>query len=331
MSLRDLAKWISASAPSKATVAILERVLRPRSDSLHVLTYHRVAPRDERPDLHPALLSATPAAFREQIDYLASTGRVVSLEDVLAAFRGERRLVAGAILITFDDAYADFAEHAWPVLAKYRLPVTLFVPTAYPDQPERHFWWDRLHAAFHAAEPRDAVETVAGTFRLHDSSERAAARRAVGGKLQTLDHAVALATVDKLCEELEAPPPIPAVLGWSELLDLHRAGVTLAAHTRTHPLLAKIPLEHAISETEGSFDDLVERVGHAPAALAYPGGSHTDALVRALRDSRFEIAFTTRRGSNKIPSSSPLRLDRINVGHRSTLPLVRAQLLPVAP
>ena len=60
--------------------------------------YHRVAHHDERPDLHPALLSATPPAFDEQVEYLASTGRVVSLEDVVSAFRGESALAAGAIL-----------------------------------------------------------------------------------------------------------------------------------------------------------------------------------------------------------------------------------------
>ena len=331
MSMRDVARRIGASAPSKATVSLLERMLRPRSDSLHVLMYHRIAHREERPDLHPALLSATPAAFEEQVDYFASTGRTVSLDDVLAAFRGERRLVAGAILITFDDAYTDFAEHAWPQLAKHELPVTLFVPTAYPDQPERHFWWDRLHAALHDAMPRDELASVAGTFRLHSTAERSAARRAIGAKLQTLDHDVALAEVDRLCRDLGAAEPTPAVLGWSELVDLHRAGVTLAAHTRTHPLLAKLPVEQAISEAQGSFDDLAERIGRVPPALAYPGGSHTDALVRALEGSSFEIAFTTHRASNKVPTDNPFRLDRINVGHRSTLPLVRAQLLPVGP
>ncbi len=293
--------------------------------------YHRVADRDERADLHPALLSATPSAFVEQVSYLASTSRVVSLDDVVDAVRGERELVPGAILITFDDAYTDFATHAWPSLARYELPVTLFVPTAYPDQPDRHFWWDRLHAALFRAGAHQSVTTGVGTFSLGTDSERAHARRSIGRALEEIDHRQALAEVDALCRSLEAPPPGPAVLSWAELVELQSAGVTLAAHTQTHPLLAKLPLEEALREAEGSHADLVERLGEAPPALAYPGGSHTEELLEGLEASPFEVAFTTRRGRNSLAQDNPLRLNRINVGVRATLPLLRAQLLPVGP
>ena len=329
MSLRSVVRTVGASAPSRATVALLERLLRPRKGSLHALMYHRVAHYDERPDLHPALLSATPQAFDEQVAYLASTGRVVSLDDVVSAFRGERKLVAGAILVTFDDAYVDFAEHAWPSLARHDLPVTLFVPTAYPDQPERHFWWDRLHAARFGAKNGARASTSAGTFELGSTSERSAARRSIGGALQELDHAVALRELDELCDSLNAKGPGPAVLGWSKLVELHAAGVTLAAHTRTHPLLSKIPLEDALAEALGSHQDLVERLGGSPPVLAYPGGAQTRAFVEALDGGPFELAFTTQRGSNRVPGNDPWRLQRINVGVRSTLTLLRAQLLSV--
>ena len=67
MSLRSLAVLLGSSAPARLGVAVLERVLRPRSGSLHVLMYHRVAHPDERTDLHPALLSATPTSFAAQV------------------------------------------------------------------------------------------------------------------------------------------------------------------------------------------------------------------------------------------------------------------------
>ena len=207
--------------------------------------------------------------------------------------------------------------------------MTLFVPTAYPDEPERHFWWDRLHSALMGAPEGERASTAFGSFELGSAAERAAARRAIGSALQDLDHDVALRELDQLCDSLAAPAPRPAVLGWAELLDLHADGVTLAAHTRTHPLLSKIPLETALAEAHGSYDDLVMRLGDALPVLAYPGGSQTRALVDALDRGPFELAFTTERGSNKVPGNDPLRLQRINVGVRSTLTLVRAQLLSV--
>ena len=80
--------------------------------------------------------------------YLARHYEVVSLEEVLKAVEKETCLPKRAILITFDDAYCDFTDYAWPILRRLRLSATIFVPTAYPNQPYRGFWWDRLHRAF---------------------------------------------------------------------------------------------------------------------------------------------------------------------------------------
>jgi peptidoglycan/xylan/chitin deacetylase (PgdA/CDA1 family) len=327
MHARSIAQQIGNSSAVGAIAGLLERALPVRANSLHVLMYHRVASPGERPDLHPGLLSATPEGFEEQVAFLASSGRVVSLETVLAAQRGEARLPQGAILITFDDAYLDFGEHAWPLLATRELPVVLFVATAYPDAAERHFWWDRLHVAVDRAASRDAIETPAGTLPLRNREERVAARRAIGGALEALEHAAALQALDELCVALDAEDPAPAVLSWSELDRFSREGVTLAPHTRTHPLLGRIALEAAIEEIVGSRDDLAARFGTIPPAIAYPGGSYTDELVAALPTRGFELGLTTQRGRNTIGATDPLRFNRVNVGISSTLPLIRTQLL----
>jgi len=41
----------------------------------------------------------------------------------------------------------------------------------------------------------------------------------------------------------------------------------------------------------------------------------------------FSLAFTTQRGINNINHMNPLRIQRINVGARTSLPVLRAQLL----
>jgi peptidoglycan/xylan/chitin deacetylase (PgdA/CDA1 family) len=39
-----------------------------------------------------------------------------------------------AIIITFDDAFADFYTYAWPILQSYKFPATLYIPTKYVNQ-----------------------------------------------------------------------------------------------------------------------------------------------------------------------------------------------------
>jgi peptidoglycan/xylan/chitin deacetylase (PgdA/CDA1 family) len=134
--------------------------------------------------------------------------------------------------------------------------------------------------------------------------------------------------VDEICETLGAPPARSEVLGWQELRRLESEGVDLAPHSRTHPLLDKVPLETARAEIVGSLEDLEREVGKRSRVFAYPSGGESPEVARILEEEGFELAFSAKRGTNDIRTADWLRLRRINVGRASAVPLVRAQLLP---
>ena len=161
-SLRQFVPMFANSAAFRGILTLLERTGAEKANLLRVLTYHRVDDPDARPWLNRDLISATPTDFEAQMKYLSSNYHLISVFDVLEAIekREAKTLPLRAVLVTFDDAYADFEEHAWPVLKHYQVPVTLFVPTAFPDRPERLFWWDRLFHAVHNTRARD-VQTHA--------------------------------------------------------------------------------------------------------------------------------------------------------------------------
>jgi peptidoglycan/xylan/chitin deacetylase (PgdA/CDA1 family) len=317
---------LAGTSPFARVVGLLERIDRSRRPLLPVLMYHRIAEARHDPLLDPSLISASPDEFERQLTYLASARRVLSLEELLAVRRGRMELPERAVLVTFDDGYRDFAEHAWPALERFGVPVTLFVPSAFPDVPGTAFWWDRLHAAL-AGTRRDSVTTPLGRLPLLDGVQRQAAGRALRNCLKRVPHWEAMAVVDRLASELGVADAVSPVLGWRELRELARAGVALAPHTRTHPLLDRLPFEKACEEVSGSIADLERELGSVPPVFAFPAGGHTDALVSWLPEAGIEVAFTTQRGSNDLRAVDWLRLRRINVGRRSALPLVRAQLL----
>jgi peptidoglycan/xylan/chitin deacetylase (PgdA/CDA1 family) len=329
--VRSLVGRAAATRGVARCVDLLERLDRPRDGMLAVLTYHRVAAAGEQPMLDPGLVSATPREFELQMRHLASTGRVVSVEELVAARRGPARLPPGAIAITVDDAYRDFALHVWPTLRRHGLPVTLFVPTGYPDQPDRSFWWDRLHHALSETKRRDQLETPAGRLPLRSVADRRRAFVTLRDHLKAIEDAEARMVVDRLAAELNAPAPAPAVLGWDELRRLHKEGVALAPHTRSHAFLDQVPPEQAREEISGSREDLLREVGVCPPVFSFPSGQHTDEVIEILADEGFELAFTTGRGVNDLRRPDWLRLRRINVGGRSSLPMIRAQLLSFAP
>jgi len=302
----------------------LERADSGRSYLLPILTYHRIADRETTPRLAPSLVSATPEDFTEQMRFLARRFRIVPMEAVLDA-REQHRLPPRSLLLTFDDAYRDFADHAWPILRRLGLAATVFVPTGYPGRPDRSFWWDRLHAVV-----RDAtgdLETPIGRLLVGHPADRRRAYELLRRHLKGMRHDDAEALVRDLQSGARTREGEAAVLSWAELRRLAGEGVTLAPHTRNHPILSHLDAEEIDTEVRSSREDLEREIGPTLPVFAYPSGEHTPTAVAVLRRLGMRAAFTTERGLNDLRRADWLRLRRINVGGRSTLAVIRAQLL----
>jgi peptidoglycan/xylan/chitin deacetylase (PgdA/CDA1 family) len=307
-------------------IRLLEILEPDRPNLLRVLTYHRIGDPSSQPDGYPGVFSATPEGFESQLAHLAGRYRAVSLAEVLDARRGRRPLPPRALLVTFDDGYRDFAELAWPALRRHGVPATLFVPTAYPDQPQRQFWWDRLYHAVTSTSRRKPLETP-GPLALATPDERLSTFRWLQGLVKKLPHDEAMGLVTEVCSQLGEFTDSPDVLGWNELRALASDGVTLCPHSQTHPLMTQIPVTRMRDEAAGSLRDLEREIGSAHPVFAYPSGAVDDRVVDVLESEGFELAFTTARGVSDLGVDHPLRLLRINVGMRTTPAAQRAQLL----
>lgn len=98
-----------------------------------ILLYHAVT---DAPGEHIAPFSVSPAEFERQLDALLEAGyRCTTFGEHMArgAAAGEKVAV-----LTFDDGFADFAEHALPAMRARGVPSTLYVTTGWlADTPHR--------------------------------------------------------------------------------------------------------------------------------------------------------------------------------------------------
>jgi peptidoglycan/xylan/chitin deacetylase (PgdA/CDA1 family) len=86
-----------------------------------ILCYHSVEPE------WPSPLAVEPDAFAQQAAWLRRRRRVLPLREAVTRLDRAGRLPRGTAAVTFDDGFAALHEHALPVLARERVPATVFL------------------------------------------------------------------------------------------------------------------------------------------------------------------------------------------------------------
>lgn len=88
-----------------------------------ILMYHSISNDD-------VATAIAPDIFKAQMDAIEETGTpVITLDDYVAARDGSKTLPDNSIIITFDDAFVDFKERAFPILRDKGFPAIIYVPT----------------------------------------------------------------------------------------------------------------------------------------------------------------------------------------------------------
>lgn len=109
-----------------------------------ILYYHYIGNNPTPSDKARDSLQVTPEKFDEQMSYLSKNGfATIFLDTLYGAIKGEIALPNKSIILTFDDGYIDFYHNAFPVLDKFNLKATVFIPTGLMDQ-SYYLKWDQI-------------------------------------------------------------------------------------------------------------------------------------------------------------------------------------------
>lgn len=268
-----------------------------------ILTLHHVRPAAPRGFSPNALLEITPAFLDAALGLIRAEGYdLVSLDEAAARLqspKNKRFFVA----LTFDDGYRDNVEHAWPVLAKHGAPWALFVTPGFADRTAR-LWWLELEEAIRAL-PRLELALPAGRFaaRAETDPEKSQAFDKLYWRLRKEPEAILLSAISDLTQKAGIDPVALVerdCLPWEMLRALSGApGVTIGAHTLTHPMLAKHDAETARREIVESKARLEAELDLPIRHFAYPVGDPRSAGAREFalaKEAGFVSAVTTRPG-----------------------------------
>ncbi len=278
---------------------------------LSILIFHRVL---RAPDpLFPDELDA--ARFAAVCGWLKAWFNVLPLAD------GARRLTAGALpsralAITFDDGYADNHDVALPILQRHGLPATFFVASGFLDGGR--MWNDTLIEAVrgcpHPALALAGTEAAAlGELPLKTTGDRQQAIARLIGAAKYLPPDERARWVAAVAQRAGAELPDDLMMRSAQVRALHDAGMTVGAHTVTHPILTRLDDAQARAEVADGRRAL-EDITRAPVTLfAYPNGKpgsdYDERAVQVVRDLGFEAAVSTAWGACRA-GQDPYQLPR---------------------
>jgi peptidoglycan/xylan/chitin deacetylase (PgdA/CDA1 family) len=280
--------------------------------------YHRIA----EPDVDPWVLSVSAQHFAEHLDVLQKEARPMGLGQLVQAhMRGD--IPDRAVVVTFDDGYADNLHRAKPLLERHNIPATVFVTSGWVGH-EREFWWDELEQIllYPGTLPERLTLNINGRAfqsELGESAEYGADqyqrdfRWKVGWSQDPTRRHSLYRTLHPLIQplrETEQRKVIDALKAWSgvklvrrptrrvlsdnELLALEQSDlIEIGAHTVTHPFLSELPENLQQDEIRQSKLNLEEKIGRPVKSFAYPYGNYARKTVTLARKAGFDCACST--------------------------------------
>ena len=293
-----------------------------------VLTYHGILPsaysaRGLALDGH----LVTADLFRAHLQFLKSRYNVITPEDFRVWCDGQIVLPPRSVLLTCDDGLLNTVTDMLPIIREFELRFLIFVTVASAEADSTMLWYERLYLWLERAKqvslqmPWREQAYVAQTV-----SQRHSLWQELIRKFSALDSKTREAALDDLRTQIGISPgweseysqhePLRRrffMLNRNDIRGLADAGMTIGAHTLSHPMLSKMAQDLAFREVSDSRALLENVLGRDVWALAYPFGTPEAVTAREAELAQragFSCAFMNTEFTSR---DDKFRLPRIHV------------------
>jgi len=83
-----------------------------------------------------------------------------------------------------------------------------------------------------------------------------------------------------------------SMLNWDQIDELFQAGLSIEAHTHTHPWLTKLSKDEIHQECETANHQIERHLGCSPQYFAYPYGDYNQKVIEIVKQ-MYKASFTT--------------------------------------
>jgi peptidoglycan/xylan/chitin deacetylase (PgdA/CDA1 family) len=295
-----------------------------------ILTYHRVLSKKELSEqfVQPGMY-VHDDVFEMQMQFLREHFEILPFSELLSLWKSklwDKR--TRYCVITFDDGWLDNYLYAYPILKKYRIPATIFLPTGFIGTKE-WFWPDRMGYLLNRdvkARGRQPLDFLWDRYPQ--------LKRAHGDRIEQIDSIIEMCKglpeeeIRRMIEEMSRElgldsPPGRLVINWNEVEEMSTSSVSFGSHSTTHKILTKLSKQEIQDELEVSFKALQRQKITTIPVFCYPNGNFNRDIADQVKAAGYQAAVTVQCGFEGESPTNLFELKRIGTHNdiSSTVPL----------
>ncbi|MBN2428999.1 MAG: poly-beta-1,6-N-acetyl-D-glucosamine N-deacetylase PgaB [Deltaproteobacteria bacterium] len=242
-------------------------------DEFISLCYHNTMDRVNDPEG----MTISTKRLIEHFSWLKSHGfRAITVDDLLAAGKGERPLPDKAVLLTFDDGYDSFYQRVYPLLKAYEFPAVLALVGSWMEGPDDNYVRYGDHIV-----PREWFISWDEAKEMADS-----------GLVEIASHSYELHLGVKGNPQENSQPALAHRI-FDKKTGVYEGDVAFLNRIR--------------KDLEKNTDLIQEKTGKRPRVMVWPYGKFNLPAVQIARDLGMPITLTLEDGANYSTDISKIR------------------------
>lgn len=266
-----------------------------KQTKLNILTYHRVGERfsEKNPkSIHWAL-------FALQIKWLNKYFNILPLPIALE-LQAKNELPPRAVCITIDDGYRDSYDYIFKTLQRENVKAAFFISTQ--GLSKGGLWDEDIYVAiFNAPEEIKKLNIDGKYFDMSSFERRVETRYQLTEETKYLPLKQRQKVVDEIRSQTGVELQPNNFLSAEQIREMHQAGMTIGAHTHSHPILVKEDDNVAFDEIKQSKTILEDIITQPIDYFAYPNGKfkqdYDQRHIEMVESLGFKAALSTDWGS----------------------------------
>lgn len=303
------------------------------SRKVSIIMYHYV--RNLKISRYPEIKGLDYELFLQQIDFIRKNYTVVAMEDVISAVKTGEQLPDRAVLLTFDDGYLDHFVTVYPILRKFGLPGSFFVPSKAlmdrqvldvnkihlllassheEDLLQKVFaYLDSYRAMGHRIPDNDSLYQELAAANLYDNKNVIFIKRILQTKLpETLRNEI---TAKLFEESMGLPEEVVSselYMNLEQIKMMQADGMYFGLHGHKHYWLGNLShedMEQDIQEALAFYNGVINQ---KEWVMNYPYGSFNQQVIEHIRKSGCVLGLTTERRIADLDRDGSYTLPRLD-------------------